>query len=267
MNEIHIVPIPELPRELTSAAHVAIRSYAVSMIATSNDESDAKTCSGTFVTLNGRSGILTARHVWEKTRKYSKLILMIGGAPYRVERRFLDAEIVPATTSLEPFRADVPDLAFVPLATDMQGTIQARGKVFYSLDRRRGAADFDLYGDDGLWVVVGSPNALLREVDGAVGSLIYDTGIEKRFKEGGWDYVLVNMNVEGNPEIPSDFGGMSGGGLWRVKFRMDANRSSFWIEDASRDVILSGVIFYQTPSPGRQLIAHGPESIYDLLHK
>lgn len=75
----------------------------------------------------------------------------------------------------------------------------------------------------------------------------------------------MNLDIDSNSKIPSDLVGMSGGGIWRAKFRINADRTRFWIEDRGRDIILAGVTFWQTPIEGRQLIAHGPRSIYRAL--
>jgi len=156
-------------------------------------------------------------------------------------------------------------IAVVRLLPSHVANIEARDKAFYSVDRRVDDDQFDLMGDDGFWAVVGSPIALLDAERRAVGSLVYDTGIARRFSNGKWDYALIDLDAEENPDIPKDFEGMSGGGLWRAGYRMKKDRSRFWFDNVGRDIVLAGVTFWQTDSEGRQLIAHGPKSIYESL--
>ncbi len=55
------------------------------------------------------------------------------------------------------------------------------------------------------------------------------------------------------------------GGVWRVIFSVTGEPGRFAIGDPSRDIVLQGITFLQTELAGRQLIAHGPKSIYERL--
>jgi len=98
------------------------------------------------------------------------------------------------------------------------------------------------------------------------GSLLYDTTVEPRIELEGWDYITVNLNLPQNPALPQDYGGVSGGGIWRATFYMTEDEGTFLIENARRDIVLSGVAFYQTDSASRQIIGHGPRSLYAALY-
>lgn len=265
--EIEYIPVPQLPDYLTNEVNEAIRLYSVSMVVSDKEESRGLPCAGVFVTIDGQPGILTARHVWTEMHKREKLILMVGGRPIRIRTSLLTAYHPQSRPILEPFDAQVPDIAFVTLSSNNKGSIEAYGKVFYSVDRRASDSTFDLHGDDGFWIAIGSPQALLRRDIGAVGSLTYITGIEKRIEFEGWDYLFVNLDIDSNDKIPADLVGMSGGGIWRAKFKVNADRTRYWIEDCGRDIILTGLTFLQTPLEGRQLIAHGPMSIYHVFRE
>lgn len=75
----------------------------------------------------------------------------------------------------------------------------------------------------------------------------------------------MGLDLDSNPEIPDNFVGMSGGGIWKIKFFVSEDKTKFAIENPSRDVAIVGVNFNQTDLPGRQIIGHGPKSIYQAL--
>ncbi len=159
----------------------------------------------------------------------------------------------------------VPDIAFIPISFRDKAVVEAKQKAFYSVDRRRHQQDFDLFGDAGFWVAVGTPAEMMRPEAQAVGSLSYVTDVEKTAERDGWDYLHVNLNLESNVPIPANLEGMSEGGLWRVRFAVSGEPRSYAIENPSRDIVLQGITFLQTELGGRQLIAHGPKSIYQRI--
>lgn len=259
------IPIKELPPELTAQVHDKIRLHAVSMVLPPVGESDPRCCSGTLVQLNEMVGILTARHVWTEIQRAASLALLVGGQPYYVDPQVLRAFGPADDGTLPEVGARVPDIAFVRLPTLARGPIQAYGKVFYSIDARRQSPDIDLLGERGFWILAGSPQALAKPDTGMVASFLYDTSVQKRVTFGGWDYLFVNLNLKQNPELPTTYGGVSGGGIWRAVFYVSEDETVFAVESAKRDIILSGVAFYQTGEEGCQVIAHGPLSLYETL--
>lgn len=258
------IPIPQLPSELTTLAHEHIRHHSVAMFATERDDDGAAiTCSATLVSVDGTPALLTARHVWEVAKRRPILALMVNGRVYRLETSLLDACVVPASGRLPGEEAAVPDIALICLSMEHRAVIEARGKVFYSIDRRLATTDFDKYGDDGFYVVFGSPAELLDFQAKSIASFLYDIGVERPLSHDGWDYSYVRLDLDANPEIPRDYGGVSGGGLWRVKFRVSEDRKTMHVEMPSRDIVLVGVLFYQSATQGLRLIAHGPNSVYE----
>lgn len=261
-----LVPIPELPASLTAEARDHIRRHCVSMVVADDDEIEGMPCAGVLCVIDGTAGILTAWHVWDSLSRAQKLVLMLGPThPYRIARSLLTAYMPERSLAAELSNAAVPDIAFIPLPAENKTAIEARHKVFYSVDRRAAGAEFDLYGDAGFWVAIGTPVEMMRREAQAVGSLAYITDVEKAVEREGWDYLFVNLNLEGNVPIPTNLQGMSGGGVWRVIFSMTGEPGRFAISDPSRDIVLQGITFLQTALAGRQLIAHGPKSIYERL--
>jgi len=259
------VPVPDLPTSITEQAREHIRRHCLSMVVVENHETEGMPCSGVLCVMHGIPGILTASHVWDSLARAKKLVLMLGPKhPYRIPRHLLNGYSPDRARAGEGelSHAQVPDIAFIPLTSSMKADIEARHKVFYSVDRRMLGTDFDLYGDAGFWVAVGTPVEMMQREAQAVGSLSYVTDARKGTEQEGWDYVYINLNLESNVPIPSNLQGMSGGGLWRVIFGISGEPHQYAIDDPSRDIVLQGITFLQTALPGRQLIAHGPKSIY-----
>ena len=73
----------------------------------------------------------------------------------------------------------------------------------------------------------------------------------------------VDLDIEENSDIPKDYSGMSGGGIWRAKFHCDEMKEKFEIDN----IIFMGVNFFQTSINRRKLIGHGSKSIYELLYQ
>lgn len=190
---------------------------------------------------------------------------MVGRQPYYIDPRVLRPFGPVGQDGLPGIDVTVPDLAFVRIPSLARTELEAYGKVFYSIDRRRNDPELDLFGETGFWILAGSPQALYDPQSGATPSLLYDTTVEKRVEVGHWDYLFVNLNLPQNPEIPTTYKGVSGGGIWRVSFWLSPDQTAFAVANPKRDILLSGVAFYQTGEEGRQIIGHGPKSLYHTL--
>ena len=95
-----------------------------------------------------------------------------------------------------------------------------------------------------------------------VASFLYDTTLHRRIEVGGWDYLTINLDLEKNPTLPKAYGGVSGGGVWRAVFYVNEDETEFGVEKPSRDIVLTGVAFWETPPEARQIVGHGPKSVY-----
>jgi len=167
--------------------------------------------------------------------------------------------------TLAELGAKGPDIAFIQVPLLAGNDIEAYGKVFYSIDRRRENADVASFTERGFWILTGSPQVLFNPSTGMVPSFLYDTFVNKYLSVGVWDYLFMNLSLNQNPEIPKAYGGMSGGGIWRAAFWMSPDQTEFSVEDEQRDILLSGVAFYQTGLHDRQIIGHGPKSLYSTF--
>ncbi len=260
------IPISKLPKDLTQQIHSEIRARSVSLLVTDQDDDrNAGTSAGTLVKFGDRPYLLTARHVWEFAKQRAVLGIALNDRVLRIQVSDLNAYVPPIAGKLPESLADVPDIALIYLSPSHQATIEARGRAFYSIEKRQQFPPEELYSDYGFLVVTGSPYEKLDFAQAKIPSFLYDTNASHAIAHDGWDYIFVNLNIEANPDIPVDFGGVSGGGLWRAKYQVSPEQGKFWINAPSRDIVLVGVNFLQTAMPGRQLIAHGPRSIYERV--
>jgi len=239
------------------------------MVVVENQESDGSPCSGVLCVIDGLAGILTARHVWERLSAAHKLVIMLGPKqPYRIETELLSSYAPLGINVGDMPSVRRPDIAFIPIPGDAKMSIEARNKAFYFVEKPSRESDLDLYGDTGFWLVIGTPVEMMKRPARSVSSLSYTTDVESVTEQDGWDYLYVNLNLQDNHQLPANLEGMSGGGVWRVRFTVSiSNKPRQFYIDPQKDVLLQGVTFLQTKLDGRQLIAHGPKSIYERLPK
>lgn len=266
MNQTIRVPITNLPEESTKSIHDHIRLYSVTMLMAENIEDDTvKPCSGTLCSFGSKDGIITARHVWEEARNHKTLILMTDRGPFPLKTESLVPTVPQPKCMLTNTDARIPDIAFLYLDAKQKAEIEGLGKVFYSVVKRVNSPHLNVQTVVGYWTIFGNPKALLKVDERTVRSFIYGTEVAYFTERDGWDYLSVNLNIPENPVIPKNFGGVSGGGVWRTMWGSDSDQTCFVVSNLIEDCFLVGVSFYQTSGDGSQLLAHGPNSIYNRL--
>jgi hypothetical protein len=223
---------------------------------------------GTLVSFRGSHYFLTAAHVWEKKLKKSDWIRI----PLRENRpcRFAISpnEIVSCGAPI-PARWNQwgPDMTLLQIPPERVGSFTAVGRPFYPLSMKR-----ELRIDCGLETtfLMGAPalvgkftaESAIPELQGM--NVVLDSGLysSTELSEGvrsQFDFVDVLIDTA-QPDVAADFGGVSGGGLWKVYvFRdTDGKTQSF--------KVLAGVAFWQDPRNSSLLIrCHGPQSIGAVL--
>lgn len=229
--------------------------------------------SGTFVRLCGAPGILTARHVWDSVRRLSKedpkIGILISDKPH-MHTIHIDY-LVPTIDLERKTESFGPDIEFIRLPTANVGAISAR-KSFYNLDLKRQEKLKAAKSRYGVCIVMGAPAEKAihhgESSNGEVRTTIFVSGMilqrTSPIKRAGFDYwnLATLSTVNGRPE---SFGGVSGGGIWRVEL---AKKSGAPANNAKvKRLALAGVAFYQSRLRDgyRTLRAHGPESVYRKL--
>jgi hypothetical protein len=152
-----------------------------------------------------------------------------------------------------------PDLLFLRIPTEYVGRIEAV-KSFYSLDRDRpqvklGVEVLFLMGAPGEFGKYTPQHAELN-----INGFQFDANALPH-RHGEFDYLDSKEDTK-FPGVPKSFGGVSGGGLWRVQIfdSPDPGKLDWkWF--------LQGVAFWQIPQPDEHMTVrcHGPESIQTAM--
>lgn len=267
MEDFVQINIRDIPKELTQEVNTYIRLFAVTMLLADNGDSGEIPCAGTLVSIKGHKGILTARHVWEAMVKHKYLLIMLGRVPHVLAVTLLHSIAPQVQSPNANISSDIPDLAFVMLPDPSINHIEAISKAFFSVDKRLDERSMEFVRNPlGYFAVFGAPAELVDYQKKSIRSFAYSTYMSEYFEHEGWDYQVMGLDLEKNPEIPTDLRGMSGGGIWKIKFFVSEDKKRYSIENPTRDIAIVGVNFNQTDLPGRQIIGHGPCSIYKGLY-
>ena len=212
---------------------------------------------GTLVTVNDVHYILTAAHVWNKVQQRGSMLGLTLAEGIDHEFLIPNENIVAFGPEYNPASIDWgPDLAFLRIPTDRLGTIKSH-RNFYNLSLERPGGPLDCVKTN---AVIGTPGELAehwpRYAVLQVTAFFLETN-PRRSTRGQFDYLeyTVDLNF---PGVPSNFGGVSGGGLWELFLYFCEKTQK--IEIIER---LIGVGYAQTPivNGHRTIRFHGYESI------
>jgi hypothetical protein len=221
---------------------------------------------GTLVSFQNEYYILTAAHVWEFLKRGDAIrIPLKENTPCRFA--ISPTELVPFVIASGWWNRWGPDLALLQLRPEHVGSFVAVGRSFFPLSMKR-----ERRFNCGvlIWFLMGAPamrgqftpESAIPELQGMnvvpstdpYLSVFLQDELRSRF-----DFVDVDVDTT-QPDIASNFEGVSGGGFWRVYIYKDANRQ---IQSFK---ILDGVAFWQFRRPSNLTMrCHGPQAIGELL--
>ena len=214
---------------------------------------------GTLMAIDGAHYILTARHVWDEVLAPADHvgITLKPDVNHRYSNPSRDFTPVGLPKPGE-WNEWGPDLILLRIPGECVGTIGAY-RSFWNPVRR---VDIHAEGIE-VMVLMGTPAELGTIADSHADLQITGMylGPEKLQHMGGFDY--LDYEIELKVGLPRHFGGVSGGGVWRV-----------WVfcspETGEIDWKMSfhGVAFYQLDIGKNPTIirCHGPESARAVLH-
>lgn len=262
--------------ELTPAEMKINREIAGSLVGlievlTAPDGEDARLLgSATLVTIKGRRGLLTAAHVLNVIPRTHPLGIVRFSSPntQRLLVQFHHALRISIGRTNEGPQG--PDLGFIELPSEAIASLEARGNIFFNMDLRRDDVLAGRYeAKPHLGCIVG---AIAERTTESVGpsertknigacNLLGKIGAPRT--HDGFDLVDFEPVYSKSDQPPSSFGGVSGGGLWRVMGVLENGSIS------AVDKVLLGVAFYQSAvvEGKRTLICHGPRSLYHELYE
>jgi hypothetical protein len=235
--------------------------------------------SGTLIQIDQWSGILTAEHVVRASKPDLRLDWV--GTPARYLR-----------TSLGPFAHDLsipthalrivtterlsdaygPDLAFVVLPPGpFLDQIKAK-KSFYNLSLKTEQRKSAALDDGGFFALCGFPAVRNFDappelgfsiVNGLYGYAMF-SGPDIHEMREGWDYYEIGVSQESADDFERNFGGVSGGSVWRIVAGRRAGDEPG--QEYVHDMTFVGVAFYQMDDRNETRFfvrCHGPISVYD----
>ena len=213
---------------------------------------------GTFVSHEQEHYILTARHVWEEKLKSTDKIGITLREKWDHQCLIDTATLVVSGPPKPRDRPEWgPDIALVRIPSVRVGEINAF-KAFYPLSFPE--KSLGNYNESHL--LVGTPYELgqFEPNHASVQVLsLWDTNPTTHTKNG-YDYIDFEPRLKPGMKI-NHFGGVSGGGLWKVRIYINPQTGKI-----DSDATLRGVAFYQLE--GKPMIrCHGPESIQRLLEE
>ena len=232
MFEMKLSDVPEyFIRDIAGVIH----SYSTPLIKVTpkngRNENAILIGSGTFVTIQGVHGILTAYHVAHQLEIGCLLGLILIPKEHRNTTEFQHLEIVDIAKGAND--ADGPDLSFIVLPSTKVSEIKPyKHFIDFVVDR-----EILLYKPpeihDGIWFLCGALGEKTKEekstrglsqvlsVEGTCSAL----GVDRFYTQDGFDYVEADIEYGKGLDIRSTFGGMSGGGLWQVTFKKNSNET------------------------------------------
>lgn len=251
-----------------------IASYSIGFVRLSRNDGDLDAyCagSGTLVAFDDIKGILTASHVLHNLAAEREIgIVRFPPEPRKFQNLKLRMENTESIMVGDaPFEGNGPDVGFLRLDHQTVSALEAYGCSFRNLARHRALSSSQRHlnapHEDAVVGVVANrivdlqptlPNSRKKGFDG-----VLQQGVTRSLhQKAGLDL----LEFESTPEIgitPTDYGGMSGGGLWRI----------FYDSDPTTDPkpFLLGVAFYQLQlvDGARKLMCHGPATIYQYMYE
>jgi hypothetical protein len=263
---------PELSRELVER----LSAFTVGFVHLGPRNEDARLAgSGTLVACGAVRAILTADHVLNNLPRSGSfgLILPVASEGMRVHRTVIETNHVEVLrfAKTDRYSSDGPDIGAIALSRSDSSSIEVN-HVFYNLDKRRervlaapraiamGGWSICGFADEWTSGPIETPNVgRVKVFRAAVGVGV----VTKERLTSRHDYLDFEAKYGEGDESPESFEGTSGGGLWQLELKRNGDR--FVVSD----VLLSGVVFYQSPivNRTRTLFCHGRRSIYEVTYE
>jgi hypothetical protein len=212
--------------DISDAIISLLSHFAVGLVVRSLGEGSKVLGSGLLATIEGRRGILTCGHVAEKYGNLAEIGLVRFVAGSGNQRRMIQlgdtqTPIVQSSDSFEENK-EVLDLGFTILPPDEVSSIEALGGVFLNIEKNRAkmealAPSEGKHVDAMLGLVAEFSQIPYIEGKEFISPMrgVLHTGHVCRQENGLLTFEAMKYNLH---ELPKCFGGMSGGGVWRVYF-------------------------------------------------
>jgi len=267
-------PLSQVPDTSISKMAASLQHYTTALLKTTIDREGRRHAkhigAGTFVSVGGTHGILTAHHVTRELNGPCSLAMTIStdAAAFSVDKNHL--RILPIA---EPQSDEYgPDLSFVVLAHPDVGSVKASMMSFWPLAPDREEMLLNPPPSDvGIWFACGTPGERIKET-------YHESGFDKvialehfcgaggpsrEYSVADFDYIEMDTDCPEEGDLPQSYEGMSGGGLWQVKIRRSTEGDFI-----PTKTYFAGLVFYEVALGNRRwsLRCHGRRSIYERLY-
>jgi len=275
MTENKPIKLEDIPQDLLNSISDELMQYSVGLYLEAQQLG-----SGTLIRCGERLGILTAHHVVHRptppldfspsSSQELQLVIMGPKHEFKIPAKYIN-EIEIGVPNLDK---EGPDLTFLEFPSmDKIGSLRAI-KSFWNLDHDTENRLASTANDSGVWAITGLPNewekiqkeseqkmTIYSKFNSFFGFAISD----RRYKSNDFDFVDIPVYYGGRDTPPNSFGGVSGGGLWKIKIGQSQGESKL----IYKNPIFCGVPFYQQEiEDGNLLIrCHYAESIYKKVRQ
>jgi hypothetical protein len=253
------------PFDWKMAVRSIVHSYSVGFVALdrSGMVGSRPVGSGTLVEFSGIRGVVTAAHVAEYICGMQEVGLLLFSPGKTAEALSLKGEVLDATYVRGPsYGPEGPDLAFLRLPQEVEDRVAATKAFFNSAvrwHRPQGRNDQEqLFVLTGLLAEAAIDHGIVGGSHKSEQSAIIATGrlADHRKDQSGVDLLDFHRDQDPDNPPPDSYGGVSGGGLWRVR-------------DEELGNTLIGVAYYENEADqtGHRVIkCHWPLSVHEVLY-
>jgi hypothetical protein len=280
-SKTHLMLSPNQIQRLLESSFSFIRQYSVMMIL-SPDVSSNAVFSGTFVSCFGYLGILTAGHCATTVMENREFYLVIREDAHRFEvqpSQFFHLRV--GYDESEGYALSQPDLSFL-IITERRilNMLIANSRFFYEMSKLKiedtGLVDRKFNGNN--WIITGSATEDTKTrtlmIKGqeekfiTLGASVFKANFADHdlVSDYGFDYIKLRV-VSDSRGFPDNYNGVSGGGVWYLKFTKTATGSEVF------KPLLVGVACWQSqkklsPELTERIISgHGWVSVYGHFRK
>ncbi len=260
--------VKDIPREFWEDSIVPpINHHSIAILASkTGNPSDPPELrgSGSLVQYNDMYFILTAQHVIKHLKPYPFISFVFGEEIYRMMHKSSLFTYYEVATPLSD--VDGPDVGLISIPEIVIGRFIQK-KSFVNLGNKDYLTNHEsLLEKNGLWIIAGAVGELtkleLEKERMIVALMCYAGGTPNLFGVDDYDYYEMETEYKPDTMTPNTFGGMSGGGLW--KLRIAENKGSYELTEQPK---LIGINYHESDRIEniRTVRGHGPKTIYSVV--
>jgi hypothetical protein len=273
-SEIIKIYFSELPEDLLNRIALEIGFYSVQLFSVTDpytpEEKAIPFGSGTLITFKSQYYIITAGHVIKSDFFSISDYIGVNISKNTNAFKIKASDLYKGYLWNKSQKLTGPDLGLITIPPDKIGLIMAT-KNFWNIDKMKEKILDRKFQNFGFWAVCGAPieKSTSKYLERGYKEIItqhmgpWISGEVEETTHENYDYIEVIFNEDDTPEWPSDFAGLSGGGLWQIPIAKDINSGEYTYDIA----LFSGTVFAEKYNNSwvEKIRCHGRKSIYTSL--